>query len=167
VTRSLTLRARGVWGREAAPEAIYDVFLSFGSEDLALAQSVHGGLTREGLRVFFSDDSRRTDFHRAINDALSSATAFVAVGTEHAHLTKRWVLYECDAFHGFILSGSKPSDSPMVTLTPLHPSRLPLPLCARTALKLEDPAHPESAILELLRILAEWRDRKRRRGGLA
>lgn len=143
VTRNLTTRSHTRWTKERVDTNNCDVFLSFGSEDRELAKKVEGLLIDEGFRVFFSDKSHRTNFQRAINDALTLAHAFVAVGTQLEHLTKPWVLYECDAFNGFVLSGTKPPDSPMVTLTTVARDRLPLPLCARTAIPLRDPANPE------------------------
>jgi hypothetical protein len=111
-------------------DARYDTFLSFASEDKALATEVFEFLRRRGRRVFFSDETHYSaSFSTAIDDALASARTLIVVGTREEHFTKPWVEYEWRTFHNAILSSRKPKKTPLVAVAlDLNPSNLPPPL---------------------------------------
>ena len=108
--------------RAAAPGR--RVFLSHASEDETLASRVDAHLRGTGHDVFFSRESLHgTDFSRLIDDALDEAWAMVVVGSDPAHLQKRWVSYEWRTFHNDINNGLKPEASPLVSFIQRFPPR--------------------------------------------
>ena len=110
-----------------------EVFLSFASEDLPLAQQVFSSLQDSGGHIFFSQEILyQASFGDAIDTALREAKSLVVVGTETEHFFKPWVRYEWQSFHNDILCGRKPWDTPLVTLA-VKPDRdaLPRPLVFR------------------------------------
>jgi hypothetical protein len=98
----------------------FQVFISFkhldedGHEtpDSQLAREVYHHLTDRGLTVFLSTVSLEqlgiAAYKKAIDDALDSAQALIAVGSSREHLESQWVRYEWDSFFNDILSGIKP-----------------------------------------------------------
>jgi hypothetical protein len=110
-----------------------DVFLSFASEAMPLAQQVFVALQRAGHQVFFSQETlHQANFADAIDTALSAAKSLVVVGTETEHFFKPWVRYEWQSFHNDIMGGRKPWDTPFITFA-AKPDRdaLPRPLVFR------------------------------------
>jgi len=127
-----------------------EVFLSFASEDLALAQRVFSFLQGSGYQVFFSQETlHQANLGDAIDAALKAARSLVVVGTESDHFFKPWVRYEWQSFHNDILAGRKPWDTPLVTLA-AKPDRdvLPRPLVFREIVAC-DPASPEPSLNKL------------------
>ena len=95
-----------------------NVFLSFPSEDLKLAQKVFSFLEKSGHRVFFSDETlHHPNFADEIDDALTGAGSMVLIGTRTESFFKNWVRYEWRTFHNDILSGRKPWKTPFITFT--------------------------------------------------
>jgi len=133
-----------------------EVFLSFASEDLPLAQQVFSFLQNSGRKVFFSSESlRQANFGDAIDDALKSAKSLVVIGTETERFYKPWVRYEWQSFHNDILAGRKPWKTPLVTLAakPDHDS-LPRPLVFREVVAC-DPTSPVSSLNKVHDLLGQ------------
>jgi hypothetical protein len=157
VTRNLIRRRLLLDGPEIVPPASPpDVFLSFASEALPLAERVHAFLGGGGHRVFFSQESlHEANFGEAIDRALQEARSLVVVGMRTEHFYKGWVQYEWRSFHNDILGGRKPSTAALVTLTeaPADLLTLPRPLTYREVVEC-DPQAPEPAFQRIGRLLA-------------
>lgn len=119
-----------------------DVFLSFASEDLPLAQQVFSFLKDDNRNVFFSEETaHQANFGDAIDVALCEADSLVVVGTQTDHFFKPWVRYEWQSFHNDIMGRRKPWDTPLITLAAnCEQDRMPRPLLFREIL----PYSPES-----------------------
>ncbi len=95
----------------------YDVFISFkntdkngrSTRDAAMAEALYRCLRQKGIQAFFSkysiDESARADYVDAIDNALESATVFVAVGTSREHLASGWVKHEINQFRTMLNEG--------------------------------------------------------------
>src|SRR5262249_13567355 len=60
-----------------------EIFLSFASEDLPLADQVFSFLDKAGRKVFFSNETlHQANFGDAVDNALKAAKSLVVVGTE-------------------------------------------------------------------------------------
>jgi len=92
------------------PKGPFRIFLSYASEDTAVAERVYNHLQSQlGGGVFFSKRTMTdSNFSRAIDDALEEANCLVVVGTKLEHLTKGWVEWEWRTFHNLINSGLNP-----------------------------------------------------------
>lgn len=142
-------------GMSSSP-GIPEVFLSFASEDLPLAQQVFTFLRRSGRQVFFSHETlNQTNFGDAIDNALAAAKSLVVVGTESERFFKPWVRYEWQSFHNDILSRRKPWETPLITLAakPADRNALPRPLAFREVVEC-DPTSPSPAIQRVHSLLA-------------
>lgn len=118
----------------------YQVFISFKNldengvqtRDGVLADEVYHFLTSHGIKVFFSDvtleKGGESDYSRAINEALDSATILVAVGTSFENLDSHWVRYEWDSFFNEIRSKRKPNGKIFTYVEDLAISKLPFAL---------------------------------------
>jgi hypothetical protein len=107
----------------------FDVFISYGSEDVLLAKKVFEFLEDKKYNSFLSSESNTNpDFSRAINDALDSAKCLVAVGTKPEYLKKKWVEYEYGAFHNDMMSGRKKVAKLLSFISLFDRLDLPLPL---------------------------------------
>ena len=131
VTRRIALRSRAAYvpsGKPVPPDS--DIFISFASEDAALARQVYDHLAgKKGMRVFFSEETLDDpDFSRAIDKALERARILVAVGTKLDHLDKGWVQYEWRSFHNDIRSNRKPNGRLLPLIQGIDPHYLPRPL---------------------------------------
>jgi hypothetical protein len=115
----------------------YDVFVSFAHEDQVLAQQVARYLRREtGRTIFLSCDQWHTNYPRVIDEALESATCFVAVASDPTYLQRNWVQYEYRAFHVLATSGRKSSRAQMLSyIDGFDPHALPLPLLTHEAIQ--------------------------------
>lgn len=135
-----------------------DVFLSFASEDLPLAEQVYSFLQKTGREVFFSNETlHQANFSDAVDDALRVAKSLVVVGTQTERFYKPWVRYEWQSFHNDILAGRKPWETPLVTLAELpDKSLLPRPLVFREVVKC-DPSSPASSFQKLDSVLGQTR----------
>jgi len=87
----------------------FDVFISYGGEDVRLARRVYNYIQKNtGLSSFFSEEEMTdTDFGKVINDALSSAKCLVAVATNPEHLKKPHPEHEWNSFHLEMLHGKE------------------------------------------------------------
>jgi hypothetical protein len=90
-------------------ESKYQVFISYRSSDVELAQSVFDYLTSRGLRVFFSKVTlqARPAYREAIDVALEEAQVLIAVGTSAGSLQGAWVEAEWGFFISELRSGRK------------------------------------------------------------
>ncbi|MGD0770170.1 MAG: toll/interleukin-1 receptor domain-containing protein [Tepidisphaeraceae bacterium] len=129
-----------------------EVFLSFASEALPLAQQLFSFLQDSGRQVFFSDETlHQANFGDAVDNGLKAAKSLVVVGTETEHFFKPWVRYEWQSFHNDILARRKPWETPLVTLA-VKPDRnaLPRPLVFREVV----PCDPESPVPSFRKVLS-------------
>jgi hypothetical protein len=122
------------------PPVKYDVFLSFGSEDLPLARQVYDRLMRtEDCQVFMSDITMNHGlFGEQIDAALDAAWAFVAVGSHRDHLYKSWVKYEWQQFHNDMMANQrgKSEKSPFLAVVrDMNIQELPRPFLTRNNLE--------------------------------
>lgn len=111
---------------------IYDVFLSYKSEDHKIAMKVHRFLTENGLSVFFSEVSLshigKAEYSASIDKAIDSSRHMIVVASKIEYMTQGWVLYEWSSFADNLKCGYK-SGNLLTVLTPdikLH--ELPLGL---------------------------------------
>lgn len=88
-----------------------DIFLSFKSQDAAVARRLHEYLVGTGYRVFWTPESLRekgeSDYAGAIDAALESAACLVVVGTKAEYFDSGWIGYEWRSFLNEIYSGRK------------------------------------------------------------
>ena len=91
--------------------SLYDIFISYKSEDERLAGQVYDVLTRNGLRVFFSRKSLpalgSTAYHDQIDKALEHARHMVVVTSSLERVEAKWVKYEWKGFIREQLEGRK------------------------------------------------------------
>lgn len=114
-----------------------EVFISFKNldadgtptRDSELAREIHDFLAAQGIDVFCSNVSLEkvgvAAFKKAIDEALDSARALVAVGTSAKNLDSEWVRYEWDSFFSDILTGVKPDGRVFVYVEGMQVSSLP------------------------------------------
>lgn len=110
--RSMETDALKIYLGQAMPHSgEYDVFLSFKSEDEALARKVYDYLTQSGKEVFFSRETllQRGDseYERVIYDALDHAKHMVLVTSNPDYLKTEWVMEEWRAFNNELREGRK------------------------------------------------------------
>ncbi|MCF6389376.1 toll/interleukin-1 receptor domain-containing protein [Mycobacterium sp. MBM] len=88
--------------------------------DFTLASALFDELTSRGIATFFSPvtlaASARSDYSRAIDEALDNAKVLVAVGSSRENLEASWVRYEWESFLNDQRSGVKP-DAMLYSLT--------------------------------------------------
>jgi hypothetical protein len=81
---------------------MYDVFISYNSDDAWWARVVFDALTVMRYRPFLSDislrESHNSDFGKAIEAALSAARHMVVVATSKENITSPWVEKEWRMF---------------------------------------------------------------------
>jgi hypothetical protein len=135
VTFNLIHRFLQIENQPPKQDGPYDIFISFASQDKQLAKKVYDNLAGE-FRVFFSDiEINQGPFAQQIDNALDTAWALIVVGSKPEHLNKTWVQYEWNSFHGDILSGRKPKDTPLIAfVTDLDINDLPRPFRDRQAI---------------------------------
>jgi TIR domain len=134
----------------------YDVFISFKNtdengvptRDAELANEVYNFLTSKGLKVFISTATLESlgvsDYTKAINDALDTASIVVAVGTSAENLDSEWVRYEWGSFYNDILSRKKPGGQVFTYILGLRPAQLP-----RTLRQTQTFIHSSEALRQL------------------
>lgn len=155
IVKSYLLHERRTRGVKPDPtSADCDVFISFGSEDTALARQVYDYLVHSARkRVFFSEESlHQADYGKVIDDALDKAKCLIAVGTNVRHLTKPWVEYEWRSFHQDILSGPKQEAGLLSFVSGCDPRDLPRPLRVREAVQ-HNPSEPAAALRKLAALI--------------
>jgi hypothetical protein len=81
------------------------------TRDSQIAESIEGTLRERGIQVFRADSALqalgRSDYSRAITEALERAYVLVVVGTEPAHVVSEWVRFEWETFLNETRSGRK------------------------------------------------------------
>ena len=81
------------------------------TEDYHIAKSLYKELKNNSVSVFFSDESLfelgKSDYKKAIDNALNSAELMVVIGTKKEYLQSGWVEYEFETFYEDILSERK------------------------------------------------------------
>ena len=89
----------------------YDVFISYKSEDEALARKVYDYLTQSGKEVFFAKQTLpqlgESEYRAAIFEALERSKHLVVVGSKPDYLKTKWVRKEWDTFDNEITDGRK------------------------------------------------------------
>lgn len=82
-------------------EVKYDVFLSFSSKDSEIARRTWESLTSEGVRVFWSDETLKSNagksFVSEIEDALLKSNHFILLCTKNS-MSSPWVREEYESF---------------------------------------------------------------------
>jgi hypothetical protein len=127
----------------------YDVFISFGGEDIISAQKVFEFFRQKCIKPFFSSETLGDpDYHRAIDDALDSVKCLVAVGTNPDNLRRPYVEYECRVFHNNMLSGLNPNAKIISFISGFKPLYLPLPLRSYQAI-VYDPLNMDAGLEKL------------------
>ena len=140
----------------AARPGPFDVFISFSSEDIDVAELVYEFLTRKlHVKAFFYKESRGNGyFSSAIEDALDSAKILVAVGTDPKNFKRPWVDFELKLFNNDILNRRKPDKAKFVSyISGFEPDMLPPPLKLYTAVTF-DRSNPGKSLPELAKQLA-------------
>ena len=108
---------------------LFDVFISFASEDEDLARSVYIFL-RDHLHrnVFFSPESiRSSDYTSAIFRALSRAQCMIVVGSNPEHFRRSWINFEYTKFFKNQMSKHFSPGEFMYTVLVDLPKDTPLP----------------------------------------
>lgn len=81
------------------------------TDDYHIAKSLYKELKNNNIPVFFSDESLfelgRSDYKKAIDNALNSAELMVVIATQKEYLHTGWVEYEYETFYEDILSNRK------------------------------------------------------------
>ncbi len=155
VTRNVIKRHLAIEGRRrpGAPER-YDVFISFGGEDVALAAQVYQFLERRGLRPFYSRESiRDPDWDRVVNNALETADLLIAVATNAENIKRPYADYEWRSFHHAILDKRKPDGKIVSLLSGCERRDLPLELLYGREVVECPPGNMEQGLQELSRFL--------------
>ena len=133
-----------------------DIFVSFKNldengvptRDSELAKEVYDFLTSKDLSVFIStvtlEELGVSDYKKAIDDALDSASIVVAVGTSVENLNSKWVRYEWDSFYVDMLNGVKPRGRVFTYIEGVLPAQLP-----RTLRQTQTFTHSSKALEQL------------------
>lgn len=111
-----------------------DIFISYRSADQSVAQWLHQFLEKRGHegRVFCSAETLprlgESDYARAIDAALASATCLIVVGTCAEYFDSGWVDYEWKSFLNEIRSRRKPHGQVFVFAGGVEVGQLPFAL---------------------------------------
>jgi len=99
----------------------YDVFISFKSEDNALAKAVYDFLKMNLVEGFWSKVSlpelSRADYGEAIDQALDNSRHMVVVLSDLRYLESKWVKYEVKTFADEIREGRKEGANLLILAT--------------------------------------------------
>jgi len=155
VTRRLIQRFARSIPKQQPASGPFDVFVSFGHQDMTLARQVADFISnRCGKKVFFYPKTQTNcDFEPAIDKALESAQCIVAVGSRIENLTARWPSYEYQTFHGDMRNGRKPNGQLLSFVLGIDPVDLPLPLRKYVVTTCSNESDIPGALEELLRYL--------------
>lgn len=98
-------------GERLADDGEYDVFLSFKSEDTAMATTVYEFLTRNGKKVFFSKETLpmlgESEYEEAIFNAIEHARHMIVVSSDSKYVKAPWVQEEWSTFTREVREGRK------------------------------------------------------------
>ena len=114
------LALKAYLGQTLPQSGQYDVFLSFKSEDMAIARTIYEFLTRNGKVVFFSKETLpqlgESEYKDAIFEAIDHSKHMIVVGSDPDYLKTPWVKREWDAFDNELLEERK-NDNLLLVLT--------------------------------------------------
>ena len=120
----------------------YDAFISFKSQDKAIAQSVYRKLKNLGYSVFYSNETLRElgrdEYHRRIDAAIEKSRNMLVVGSKPGHFCSKWVEYEWRLFLGEILDDRKKGNLITVVSDGMKFSDLPIGLRNRESITLSE-----------------------------
>ena len=122
----------------------YDVFISYKSEDEALAKKVYDHLTQSGKVVFFAKETLPSigndDYRTPIFEAIDRSKHMVLVSSNADHLKTKWVKKEWDAFDNEITEGRKSGNIILVLSddAAINKGALPLELRSREIVKMSE-----------------------------
>ncbi len=122
----------------------YDVFISYKSQDEALAQKIYDYLTQAGMEVFFSKESLpklgQSEYEEMIFAALEKAKHMVLVASNPDYLKTPWVKEEWDTFNNEIREGRKDGNLLLVLTDDIayEKGRLPLQLRQKEIIKMSE-----------------------------
>ncbi len=158
-TRSILTRAVN-WIKDEQPpdtsarDSAHDIFISFPSEDVALADCVYHFLSSNTSKsVYFSTRDMRPSFANEIDRAIESATLLIAVSTRPEYLRKPWLEYEYNSFNVLKLSNRKPKHAGFISyVAGFDPKFLPLPLLVHKAIE-HDAVQPSKSLQEILDVV--------------
>ena len=122
----------------------YDVFISYKSEDEALAKKVYDHLTQSGKVVFFAKETLPSigndDYRTPIFEAIDRSKHMVLVSSNADYLKTKWVKKEWDAFDNEITEGRKSGNIILVMSddAAINKGALPLELRSREIVKMSE-----------------------------
>lgn len=104
----------------------FQAFISYGGEDVELAEKAHAYLEKRGVRTFCARSRyMHPMFVKTVNDALDSARCLVGVATRPENLRRPWPEFEWMVFQQDMLSGS--GKTIVSLIGDFHPALLPPP----------------------------------------
>ena len=96
----------------------YDVFISYKSEDEALAKKVYDYLTQSGKEVFFAKETLpqlgESEYRAAIFNALDHSRHMVVIGSNPDYLKTNWVKKEWDTFDNELTENEKKAGGTLI-----------------------------------------------------
>lgn len=114
----------------------YDVFISYKSEDEALARKVYDYLTQSGKEVFFSERTLtqlgNSEYRAAIFKALEHSRHMVLVSSNPEYLKTKWVHKEWDLFDNELTDDRKVGTLILVLADDIAADKGKLPIELRT-----------------------------------
>ncbi len=122
----------------------YDVFISFKSQDEALAQKVYDYLTQAGKDVFFSKESLphlgQSEYEEMIFTAIEHSKHMLVVASNPDYLKTPWVKEEWDTFNNEIREGRKTGNLLLVLTDDISydKGRLPIQLRQKEIIKMSE-----------------------------
>ncbi len=130
------LRAyRSYLGLSRPEYPMYDVFISFKSEDEKYATQVYDFLLLKGKRPFFSKENisalGNSEYHDAIMGALDHSKHFILVSSSMEHLNSSWVKHEWSTYVGEAVEGRKNGNMVLVFHEDFHYRKEDLPIDIR------------------------------------
>ena len=129
VTKRIIKRYFSLPSEKPPKKGNFDVFISYGSDDVTYAKKVFDYLTDKDYRSFLSSEvNTNPDWLKAINDALDSAWCLVVVGTKIENLTRNYVNFEYCSFFIDMMNDRKKDAKLLSFISKLDHRDLPLPL---------------------------------------
>ena len=140
-----------IGGSKLQAEAICQVFISCTCTEQALAKQLHDFLQNRGMSAFLSGWSEK-HYPDVIDQALTSATCLVVLGTAPEAFDSGWVGYEWRSFLNEIRSGRKSNGQLFALVGGVAVEQLPFAL-RRSQLIPVSPSSPQDAFESLARHL--------------
>jgi len=128
-------------------------FVSYGGPDERHALEVSHSFAEAGIPHFCSTQKNAPQWVRAIDEALESATHFIAVATHPKHLRRSWPSYEFSCFVAQERNGRKPPGARVVPFISFKEKELPALLQPWTAIHF-NPDNPAPGLADLASYLA-------------